>query len=300
MDLGRAERMKTVQQVIKDTKKHVRKLQTQDIISIVCITTILPIGYLIQVNYILSFWFELFSDQWFFRVVPLTLIAFNAYLNIIQMVRVGPNGLDNELPTVQKPGFRFCHQCQLNSPMRAYHCPTCDICILRRDHHCSFGAVCVGHFNQRYFVAAVVNLWIVLAVCATWNFSFTADVVSHVKSVPSIWQIMIPHLALMMGYLTFYQFLTVFFFVSTVTALMFVSYLIAAQLFCIYRGQTRMEYLLNIYAYNLGFWENMNQCLGKHWLLAMVSPIFPSPLPSDGISFKCFDSDDISKSTKYL
>ncbi|CAD5234067.1 unnamed protein product [Bursaphelenchus xylophilus] len=300
MDIGKAERMKTVQEVIKETKKHVKRLQTQDIVSIVCVTTILPLGYLIEITYVLSFWFELFSDQWFLRVLPLTMIALNVYFNIVQMFRVGPNGFNTELPTIQKQGFRYCHQCQLNSPPRAYHCPSCDTCVLRRDHHCSFAAICVGHFNQRYFVAAILNLWIVMAVCATWNFYFVTDVVSHVKSIPTVWQVMVPHLALMMGYLTFYQFLSVFFFVSSVTALMFVTYLVAAQVFCIYRGQTRVEYLLNIYAYNLGFRENLKQCLGQYWILALISPFLPSPLPSDGISFRTFDSDDISKTTKFL
>lgn len=76
--------------------------------------------------------------------------------------------------------------------------------------------------------------------------------------------------------------------------------LAAAQYFCLYRGQTRMEYLLEIYAYNCGFYENLRQTLGTRWPLVFISPFISSPLPSDGISFKAFDSDDISKQTKYL
>lgn len=86
-------------------------------------TTLLPIGYLIQVSYVLSFWYELFSDQWLLRVVPLTALGLNVYLNLLQVVRVGPSGPAGPLPTVVKPGFRYCHSCQLNSPPRAYHCP---------------------------------------------------------------------------------------------------------------------------------------------------------------------------------
>lgn len=83
--------------------------------------------------------------------------------------------------SVESPMTSF--SCQLNSPPRAHHCPVCDICVFRRDHHCSFAsklfeltckhlwilATCVGHFNQRYFVAAVVNLWVVMLVCVYWN-----------------------------------------------------------------------------------------------------------------------------------
>lgn len=70
-----------------------------------------------------------------------------------------------------------------------------------------------------------------------------------------------PHVALLAGFLTFGQFLAVFFFVSALTSWLFVTYLgqffalfenlfakriilAAAQFFCLYRGQTRMEYLL--------------------------------------------------------
>jgi hypothetical protein len=59
-----------------------------------------------------------------------------------------------------------------------------------------------------------------------------------------VWKLAMPHVALMAGSLTFSQFITVFFFVSSLTSWLFVSYLVIAQLFCLARGQTRMEYLL--------------------------------------------------------
>jgi palmitoyltransferase len=114
------------------------------------------------------------------------------------------------------------------------------------------------------------------------------------------WQIMMPHVALLAGFLTLWQFMAVFFFVSSLTSWLFVTYLAAAQIFCMYRGQTRMEYLLDICAYNCGFYENIRQTLGSRWVLTLISPFISSPLPSDGISFKAFDSEDISKQTKFL
>ncbi|RCN35775.1 DHHC zinc finger domain protein [Ancylostoma caninum] len=75
--------------------------------------------------------------------------------------------------------FRYCHSCHANSPPRAYHCPVCDVCCFRRDHHCSFGAVCVGHFNQSY----------------TWDFAWTR--IEGGFSLGRSWQIFLPHLALL-------------------------------------------------------------------------------------------------------
>ncbi|KAI6191355.1 Palmitoyltransferase [Aphelenchoides bicaudatus] len=294
-----AARIRNVDDVVKETKRYANRLQTQDIISIFYIAVVMPMCYLIETFYVLSFWHEPFSDGWLLRVVPFTYLGLNVYLNLYKLITVGPNGKAAPLPTVMKPGFRYCHSCQLNSPPRAYHCPVCDVCIYRRDHHCSFAATCVGHFNQRYFISAIANLWVLMLWCLTWNWSMLFFSLPKFGGAEA-WKLMMPHVALLAGYLTFSQFLTVFFFVSSLTAWLFVTYLAAAQLFCLYRGQTRMEYLLDICAYNCGFYENVRQVLGARWPLVFVSPFISSPLLSDGVSFKAFEAADISKQTKFL
>ena len=45
-----------------------------------------------------------------------------------------------------------CDICNHDAPPRAHHCPVCQKCILKRDHHCFMLGVCIGHFNQRFFV----------------------------------------------------------------------------------------------------------------------------------------------------
>ena len=63
-------------------------------------------------------------------------------------------------------------------------------------------------------------------------------------SLLQYWQIFLPHLALFFRFLSLSQFFSVMVFVLTMTTLMFITYLAAAQIFCLYRGQTRVEYLL--------------------------------------------------------
>lgn len=48
--------------------------------------------------------------------------------------------------------WKYCQKCMLDVPPRSHHCPDCRKCILKRDHHCYFVGVCIGYFNQRYFV----------------------------------------------------------------------------------------------------------------------------------------------------
>lgn len=54
--------------------------------------------------------------------------------------------------------WRFCPRCDLQVPPRSHHCIICDRCILKRDHHCYITGVCVGYFNQRYFI--ILNFYI--------------------------------------------------------------------------------------------------------------------------------------------
>nr|CDP96603.1 BMA-DHHC-1, isoform b [Brugia malayi] len=120
----------------------------------------------------------------------LMLFGLNAFANVYKVISVGPNGNCSDLPAVQKHGYRFCYNCQLNEPPRSHHCP--------------------------------------------------------------------------------------------------------AQLFCLYRGQTRMEYLMDVHAYNLGFMENVRQAMGRRWFIALLMPFISSPLDSDGLSYPTRESKPLN------
>ncbi|KAI1706397.1 DHHC palmitoyltransferase domain-containing protein [Ditylenchus destructor] len=286
-----------VNRFVRKAQKLQAKLQPQDMIAIFVFTAILPISFIFEVTFILSFWHVLFSAEWFTRVIPLLYLSSNVYLNIYKMVRVGPNGNSSDLPSIMKPGFKYCHSCGLNSPPRSHHCPICDTCIFRRDHHCSFAATCVGHFNQRYFIAAVTNLWIIAFACVVWNWSFLWIVVQNL-TLAQYWHIALPHLALMFGFITPYQFFAVFIFITSMVTLAFVTYLAAAQMFCLCRGQTRVEYLMDVHAYDLGFMNNVRLTMGSRWFWTLFSPFVNSPLPSDGITFPVRELQQVYKTTK--
>ncbi|GMT05438.1 hypothetical protein PENTCL1PPCAC_27612 [Pristionchus entomophagus] len=249
---------------------------------------LLPIGFVFEMFFVVGDFYHPWSSDWLLRVGILTGLYANCLINYVLMVRTGPNGRSNALPNTVQAGFRFCHSCRAQSPPRAYHCPVCDSCAFRRDHHCSFGAVCVGHFNQRYFLAAVVNLWIVISTIVTYNWPWLSIRLGHF-SIIQWWQLMLPHLALVFRLISFTQFLSILVMSFSLVSFLFVTYLLVAQVFnvfCLVRGQTRVEYLLEVHAYQLGFFQNMRSALGSNWGLAMVLPFVPLRLPSAGLHFE--------------
>jgi hypothetical protein len=56
-------------------------------------------------------------------------------------------------PELRGLGYRWCGTCRIVRPPRASHCPDCDNCVLRFDHHCPFVNNCVGQRNYLFFFA---------------------------------------------------------------------------------------------------------------------------------------------------
>uniref|UniRef100_A0A0N4UBW2 Palmitoyltransferase n=1 Tax=Dracunculus medinensis TaxID=318479 RepID=A0A0N4UBW2_DRAME len=259
----------------------------------------LPIGFIFEIFSILPQFFEPFSQGWNWRAFLLFYLVLNGYVNVYKTKVFGPNGKGSDLPAVIKPGYHYCHFCQLNAPPRSHHCPVCDKCIFRRDHHCSFIAECIGHFNQRFYIPAVFNFLVASAIILTWNWSYMWLSFDGI-SVLMLWQLIVPHLALIFRVITFSQFLCVLLYVSSLVVFLFLFYLASAQIFCLYRGQTRVEYLMDIHAYNVGFFGNIRQSLGQRWPLILFIPFILSPLQSDGLSFATKNMESINDSAKTI
>ena len=76
--------------------------------------------------------------------------------------------------------WKYCDTCRLHTPPRAKHCPICNHCVLKRDHHCFFAGCCIGFHNQRYFtvfcfyvcLAAIYSIYVTAAYLQVHYASF--------------------------------------------------------------------------------------------------------------------------------
>lgn len=63
----------------------------------------------------------------------------------------------------------FCEFCKKYKFERSSHCSQCDVCILRRDHHCIWIGKCVGYSNTQYFLNKL--FWsLIAAICYITEF----------------------------------------------------------------------------------------------------------------------------------
>ncbi|KAH8407015.1 hypothetical protein KR222_004146 [Zaprionus bogoriensis] len=184
--------------------------------------------------------------------------------------------------------WHLCTHCQMLVPPRTWHCRLCNRCMLKRDHHCNVTANCIGHRNQRYFVALLLHL--TLGCLASFGYNVLHLIVVRMPIVGDP----IALFASFEGFdATFMSSLEVDASMliingAVVKLSLFALVLVAGQLgfqvFLIARGSSMFD-IWNT-NYNLGFWTNVRLVLGKRMFWTLVSPLIASPQPHDGTQWQ--------------
>ncbi|XP_029163855.1 LOW QUALITY PROTEIN: probable palmitoyltransferase ZDHHC24 [Nylanderia fulva] len=180
-------------------------------------------------------------------------------------------------------GWRLCVICEGLSPPRSWHCNTCDVCILKRDHHCVFTGCCVGHHNHRYFVMFLWYLFLGAAYAFFYG-SFFIWSRTAFEFPMSIVKMIFPVAIFFFGFdSSIDQFYLLLYVVSLVGTL-YTGVLCIYHFNLILRGVVGNESNKKI-TYDMGWKDNVREVFGERWYLAWLLPYIKSQLPHDGVSW---------------
>lgn len=251
----------------------------------------------------LFYWFELFiviphfysySSIWYWtHFIFGTFVMKNLTSNLLAVMFIDTSIFSVSIPVEKYYNGKFCMECQLPTPPRSWHCSTCNRCILKRDHHCTFSGCCIGHFNQRFFIMFLSYFFIACCYALYFNVFYIFTRVN--VNVFSILQIMFPLVLIALGIDESINHCLIILLVLNMVGFVITGLLLYYHLKLIYRGTVAYEYNQNITRYNLGLKYNVINALGTRWYLTWISPFINSPLVCDGVDW---DNDGVPKTKK--
>ncbi|EDO31864.1 predicted protein [Nematostella vectensis] len=249
---------------------------------------------LFELLVVLPIYHEFLSTWYLIHVFCGLFMFLNVFANLYKVITTDTTGAKLGMPSVLKPGWAYCPFCQLNSPPRAYHCHVCDICVLRRDHHCIFAGKCVGHSNYRYYLFLAFYLWLGALYANLFHWEYVTSVMDNF-TLWTMFTMFMPMLSWMLGYTTIYQTFVTFITAISLFAFVMFSGLLFFQLNIIARGQTSYERKRKRRIYDKGWLRNFIEVLGENWFLSWIWPKITSPLPHNGTDYTQACNEELPK-----
>lgn len=191
-----------------------------------------------------------------------TNIIGNMYMSIFTDTRVSSYRGNGE----------YCEICKQNRPPMSWHCPTCNACMKRSDHHCYFLSHCVGRNNYRYFVCFLGHWTFAMLYCSVYYAIQVSQINLETFLAPV--RMMYPFFPPAME-----DFHVSFLFLDIVFLLLS-SALFSFHARNVYRGTTSYQSWRRM-PYVKRHWKtNVVYVLGTRWYWAVLWPFVSSPLPN--------------------
>ncbi|VDD77511.1 unnamed protein product [Mesocestoides corti] len=263
--------------------------------------TLVSVIYVAEIFVVVPTFFQRGCTAFNLSCLFMTYEIINLLYNMLCMLFTDPSISSLMLVQQAKNDWSYCLKCESVRPPRAHHCRRCDICVLRFDHHCTYMAQCVGHANMPYFIRLLLH---VAFCCIFFTFFNMPFAMRFVYSDWQWWQFILctfnPLPFMLIRWLSFHQFLvclmTSFCAILGPTFALFFAYHMRQVL----RNETSVEVMisnsrnptqicyedeLRSVNYNVGWRGNLEQVLGRRWLVGFFIPFVPVSQTSDGLHF---------------
>ncbi|KAL3871768.1 hypothetical protein ACJMK2_039746 [Sinanodonta woodiana] len=223
------------------------------------------------------------SLKYYFHISAAIFLYINTIGNLWKTIVTDTSNGSIVLPSILKPGWKFCSACEANSPPRSYHCGICKRCVLKRDHHCNFTGNCIGFRNYRYYMLLMLHSWLASVYANVMNLGFIWMTIG--EDIWSLHKLIFPFFAWVMRSIDIFTMIKSFVLMICLGVSCLLTALLGYHIGNVWRGQTTYERSHNIKQYNLGWKENLKGVFGEKWYLTFFSPFIKSELPGDGIDF---------------
>ncbi|XP_050672765.1 probable palmitoyltransferase ZDHHC24 [Leptidea sinapis] len=178
----------------------------------------------------------------------------------------------------------YCEHCKMNRPSIAWHCKVCNVCILRRDHHCFFFSRCIGLYNRRYFVLYLVYIVSSLMYATIYNYYYIATKLGDYHLSISILRFSIPYMTCLINEPADIKDLYVLFLMLNVGLVLWCTLLLLFHLRNTLTGLTAREYKQKRKLNLTTLKENLRSVFGARWYFAIFWPLVDSPIPDEYIT----------------
>lgn len=227
---------------------------------------------------------EIWTIPYIVHYVCATFLLLNIIGNMIYGMFTNTSIKGKIMESEYKQDWSLCSVCECLRPPRAWHCDTCDVCILKRDHHCTFFACCVGYYNHRYFMFFTFYIFIAMVYSFYYNIVFLSNFIKWNHGL-IIGKFVFPLASFVIdfGEESLYVFLVeINFIVGAFTGFLFIYHLCN-----LLRGKITPETkpANKSISFDKGLKYNLIEVFGHRWYLAWISPFIQSDLPGNGLEW---------------
>ncbi|XP_075992396.1 putative palmitoyltransferase ZDHHC24 [Anticarsia gemmatalis] len=228
------------------------------------------------------------EEQWslafFIHIFSASFLLMNIMGNMIYGMFTNTTIKGRNLEGYNKDNWTLCTVCECLRPPRSWHCNTCDICVLKRDHHCTFFACCVGYYNQRYFMWFTFYIFVAMVYALYFNIKFLSMFITWNHGLVLI-KFIFPLASFVLDFND--ESIYVFLVVLNVIVGIFTGFLFFYHLNNILKGRVVPEAstYTKDFVHNKGWKLNLIEVFGLRWYLTWASPFIYSKLPGNGIEW---------------